>query len=49
MSVLASNGHISDALVVYDEIKNNKGSLEPKAALSIIVSWLIVHYIFVSI
>ncbi|KAK4795353.1 hypothetical protein SAY86_013347 [Trapa natans] len=36
VSVLASNGQISDALGVYDEIKNNKSSLEPKAVLCII-------------
>ncbi|XP_031376291.1 pentatricopeptide repeat-containing protein At4g04790, mitochondrial [Punica granatum] len=37
-SALASNDKISDALDVYDEIKRNKGNLEPKAALSIIDS-----------
>ncbi|KAJ3671360.1 hypothetical protein LUZ60_007439 [Juncus effusus] len=35
-SALASNGKISDALEIYDEIKNNGSSLDQKALMSLI-------------
>ncbi|EHA8590375.1 Pentatricopeptide repeat-containing protein [Cocos nucifera] len=41
VSALSSNGQISDALSIYDEIKQAGCSLEPKAAISLIVSALL--------
>lgn len=38
VSALASNGQTSDALKVYDEMKEAGCDLEPKAAISLIVS-----------
>lgn len=41
VSALSSNGQISDALNIYDEIKQAGCSLEPKAVISLIVSALL--------
>lgn len=40
VSALASHGEVKDALDLYEEIKQAKCSLEPRAALCLIVSLL---------
>lgn len=39
VSALASHGQMSDALDIYEEIKEAGFNLEPKAAISLIVSF----------
>ena len=41
VSSLASHGQISDALKIFEEIKQSGCSLEPKAVISLIVSRLV--------
>ena len=38
VSALAINGKVDDALGIYEELKQAKCNLEPKAVLSLIVS-----------
>lgn len=38
VSALASHGQMSDALDIYEEIKQSGSNLEPKAVISLIVS-----------
>lgn len=51
ISALSSNGQISDALNIYDEIKQAKCSIDPKAIISLIVCitntiFSLIYYIF---
>lgn len=46
VAALASNGHMFDALVIYEEIKQARWKLEPKAAIALIVSFLWRYFVF---
>ena len=37
VSALASNGQLSEAFLIYEEIKQTKHNLEPKGVISLIV------------
>lgn len=39
MQAIAINGHLPDALGLYDEIKQGGGSLEPKSLVNVMVSF----------
>lgn len=49
ISALASNGKLTDALSIYEEMKKADCPVEPKAIMSLIVSMYFSHMFFSSI